>query len=242
MSVLELIDVGRRGGGPDERWILREISLAIEPGELVGVWGRRHSGRSTLLRIAAGLEKPDEGHVRLYVSRDDGAEGGARSRAARGGGARMCRRRFRAIEGELVLDQLVTSQLVCGVPGDVARVNAIAALTRLDAQHCATLRPSQLATAELVLVAIARSLTHAPRLLVIDEPTLGVELPERDRVLAALRSLNAEGTAVLASAGETTSLTGFDRVFSLSGGRLRGQRESELAPVLQLRKLRASGC
>lgn len=234
MSLLELVDVGKRSGtgrGQGERWVLREISLRIEPGELAGVWGRRHAGRSTLLRIAAGLEPPDEGLVRR-----DGVELGT----ARGG-VRMCRKRFRAIDGELVLDQLITSQLVCGVPGDAARAQAIAALQRVDAQPCAMLRPSELATAELVLVAIARSLTHAPRLLVIDEPTLGVELCERDRVLAALRRLPGQGTTVLASAGDTASLSGFDRVLCLSGGRLRGQEAAELAPVVQLRALRGAG-
>lgn len=231
MSLLELIDVGKRAPGPGERWILRGACLQIEAGELVGVWGRRHSGRSTLLRLAAGLEAPDEGTVRLAGNELDA--GTHRS------GVRMCRRRFRAIDGEVVLDQLVVSQLACGVQAPVARSRAALALECVGVQQCAMLRPTDLATGELVLVAIARSLAHAPKLLVVDEPTLGVELAERDRVLTALRSLAGGEIAVLMSAGETASLSGADRVLALSGGRLRGESAAaKLAPVVDLRARR----
>lgn len=235
MSVLELIGVGKRSERPGQRWVLRDVRLQIEPGELVGIFGRRHSGRSTLLRIAAGLQAPDEGSV--HVSHPEaGGAGSVRD------GVRMARKRFRAIDGELVLDQLMTGQLVCGVPGDIARRQALGALARLGAQSCAGMRPSELSTAEAVLAAIARALTHAPRLLVIDEPTLGVELSERDVVLDALQNLAGEGTAVLASAGETASLSGFHRVLGLSGGRLRGQQSAdELAPVVHLRAAGGAG-
>lgn len=236
MSVLAMEGVGKRGERrAEQRWVLRDLCLQIEPGELVGVIGRRHSGRSTLLRIAAGLQAPDEGSVQLGQAQPGGA-GSARD------GVRMARKRFRAIDGELVLDQLITGQLVCGVPGDLARRRALDALARLGAQPCASMRPTELATAELVLAAIARALVHAPRLLVIDEPALGVELSERDVVLAALHRLAGDGIAVLASAGDTASLSGFDRVLSLSGGRLRGQQTADgLAPVVALRSIGGAG-
>jgi ABC-type sugar transport system ATPase subunit len=76
---------------------------------------------------------------------------------------------------------------------------------------------------------------HKPRLLVIDEPTLGVELSERARILALLRSLADEGSSVLMSVGETTSLAGADRALSLAGGELHGELQPPaLAPVIQL--------
>ena len=60
--LLELEGVTRRDA--HERVVLREVSLALRAGELVGVWGMRRSGRSTLLRIAAGVQAPDAGVVR----------------------------------------------------------------------------------------------------------------------------------------------------------------------------------
>ena len=86
-----------------------------------------------------------------------------------------------------------------------------------------------------MLVGIARSLVHQPKLLVIDEPTLGVDVFERDRILSLLRSLADEGISVLMSVGETTCLAGADRALSLANGELHGELQPpELAPVVQL--------
>ena len=66
MSLLELERVAKRyRDGQLERVVLREVSLDLDGGELAVVWGLRRSGRSTLLRVAAGIEAPDEGVVRF---------------------------------------------------------------------------------------------------------------------------------------------------------------------------------
>ena len=134
-----------------------------------------------------------------------------------------------------MLDQVTTGQLTRGASLPVARARARAALSRVGAHRCAALRTSELDGGELVRVAIARALVHRPKLLVIDEPTLGVDLLVRDAILALLRSIADEGTAVLASAAETTGLAGADRALSLSDGQLRGELERPaLAPVISI--------
>jgi ABC-type sugar transport system ATPase subunit len=233
MALLELERVGKRfGRGSAERVALHEVSLELERGELVGVWGRRRSGRSTLLRVAAGIERPDEGHVRIQ-----GHDlSGARAEELRAG-ARFCRRSFRAADGNTVLEQLITGQLTRGASPAQARTHARRALARLDAQHAASLRPGELDGAEATKVAIARAIVTEPKLLVIDEPTLGVELSARDQILTLLRELADEGIAVLYSATDTSSLTGADRALSLAKGSLGGELHApELAPVLPLRR------
>jgi len=79
-----------------------------------------------------------------------------------------------------------------------------------------------------------------PSLLLIDEPTSGVELLQRTAIFALLRSLTAEGIAVLTSVGDSTGLYGADRVLALSGGDLRGHVAPEMAQVVEL-PLRLSG-
>jgi ABC-type multidrug transport system ATPase subunit len=236
MSLLELAHVSKRyGRGSNERLALHDVSLRIDAGEFVAVWGRRRSGRSTLLRIAAGLEPPDEG----VVSFDGHDLADPRSDALRGG-IRYCRKSFRPAGGQLVLDQLTTSQLTRGVSLSLSRERAGEALVRVGAERCAAVRPSELDCEELARVAVARALVHAPKLLVIDEPTLGVEITVRDGVLSLLRSLADDGIAVLASATETASLAGADRALSLAKGSLRGELDAlELAPVVPLRSARA---
>jgi ribose transport system ATP-binding protein len=85
-------------------------------------------------------------------------------------------------------------------------------------------------------VALARTLALRPRVLIVDEPTKGVDLLERDGILLLLRSLADEGIAVLASASESTALAGADRALALSDGRLRGTLSAELGTVLPLRR------
>jgi putative ABC transport system ATP-binding protein len=232
MALLELAGIGKRYGRRQlERVALREVSCELSAGELLAIWGRRNSGRSTLLRIAAGLEAPDRGVVSLR----------GRSLHARGNEdlleqIRYCRKTYRPSEGQLVIDRLITAQLTRGISGSSARTRAHEALERAGVSHCAILMPDRLDTAETVLVGIARSLVHQPKLLVVDEPTLGVDVFERDRILSLLRSLADEGIAVLMSVGETTCLSGADRALSLADGKLHGELQTPaLAPVIPLR-------
>jgi ABC-type multidrug transport system ATPase subunit len=232
MALLELTNVGKRyGRGQLERVALRDVSLELSRGELVAIWGRRNSGRSTLLRVAAGLEAPDRGVVSLD-GRDLNARGSEDLRAR----IRYVRKTYRPTEGQLVIDRLITAQLTRGIRGTSARTRAHEALERAGASRCATLKPSELDIAETVLVGIARSLVHQPELLVIDEPALGVDTFDRDRILSLLRGLADEGVSVLISVGETTCLSGADRALSLADGELHGELQpTELAPVVQLR-------
>lgn len=231
MALLALEGVSKRfGRGLGERIALHDVSFELEEGELVGVWGRRRSGRSTLLRVVAGIERPDEGIVRMQ-GRPLTGSGSEELRAQ----ARFCRRTFRAAEGNTVLGQLMTGQLTRGVSLDQARTRARRALHRLGAEHSASMRPNEMDGAEATRVAIARAIVREPKLLVIDEPTLGVDLPVRDEILALLRGLAGEGIAVLYSVTDSSGLTGADRALSLSKGSLNGELSTpELAPVLPL--------
>ncbi len=228
-ALLELERVSRRRGRDRQELALRDVSLAIEAGELVTVWGQRRSGRSTLMRVAAGLEAPDEGIVR-FRGRDLSKHG----TGGFGEGIRFCRKTFRPAHGRDVLEQLITAQLH-GVGPRLARVRALDALACTGALACTTCAPGALSSAELTRVAIARALTHRPRMLVIDEPTLGVDLRERDQILSLLRSLAGGDMAVLMSAGETPCLSGSDRALAIDRGALRGRlAPAELAPVIPL--------
>ncbi len=214
--------------------MLRDVSLTLDAGELVAIWGMRRSGRSTLLRVATGIEAPDAGVVRF-----DGRDLTDRSGGALGDGIGYCRHAA-ASEGRGVLDELLVAALARGVAPAKARARASAALERVGAEQCGSRALRELDTAERVRVMLARTLVLQPSLLVLDEPTTGVDLLERDGILSLLRSLADEGIAVLMSAGEATALSGADRALSLAEGELRGSIAPELAPVLTLHQ-RARG-
>jgi putative ABC transport system ATP-binding protein len=231
MSLLELEQVSLRcDGGAPGRDVLSDVTLSVERCELVVVWGRRRSGRSSLMRVAAGLQAPDCGVVRFDGRELEDVDAGAP------GGIAYCRKAFRPAEGRFVLDQLMRGPLTRGASPSVARSLALRALARTGAEGLGTIRPGELGGAEAMRVAIARALTRQPELLVIDEPTIGVELAERDDILLLLRSLaDEDGIATLTTTGEGPGLSGADRALSLSGGKLRGTVTPELATVLPLR-------
>lgn len=231
MSLLELRRVTKRYlRGGHERMALNDVSLQIDAGELVSVWGRRRSGRSTLLRVAAGVEAPDSGLVRF-----DGRELSGRRGEMLGRGIGYCRLSFHANEGETVVDHLTIAQCARGVAPRAGAGRAMDVLELTGARELAGLRPSELDNDELVRVAIARALVPAPRLLLIDEPTIGVDPLARDGILLLLAALAEQGTAVLASTGEATGLSGA-RALALSDGELHGQVAHALAPVVPLRR------
>ncbi len=234
MILLALEHVGRRfGGGAQSRIALRDVSFEIEPGQLVAVWGRRRSGRSTLLRVAAGIERPDTGSVRLE-GRD------IYQLATRGlDDIAYCRlTSFRPSEGRLILDQLLLGQLSRGVKPATARERASEALRRVGADRLIALRPRDLDPAERVRVSIARALVRGPRVLVIDEPTLGIDLLARDGILSLLRSIADDGIAVLTSTADTAGLERADRALALSEGELNGSAVPDTAEVVPLRRAR----
>jgi ABC-type lipoprotein export system ATPase subunit len=232
MTLLALESVGKhRRIGLRERTLLSGVSLQVAAGELVAVWGPRRSGRSTLLRLAAGIERPDSGTV-LFEGRDLAQVG----EGVLGEGIGYVQKTLRGAEAQSALEEVMVCLLARGVSRPVANARTYAALERTGSAHCAALAPRELDRAETVRVALARTLVLKPRLLVIDEPVEGVELLQRDGILQLLRSLADEGVAVLASTGESTSLSGADRALSLSDGELRGSPGPELAPVLPLRR------
>lgn len=231
MSLLELQRVSRRyRDGQLERVVLREVSLQIDPGELAVVWGLRGCGRSTLLRVAAGIEAPDDGVV-LFDGRDLARHG----EDVLGVGIGYCQKMLGS-RSQLALEVVMVPLLASGLAPALARSRAREALERAGAAGAAKLRVAALDTAETVRVALARVLAQEPSLLVIDDPVQGVDLLERDGILALLRSLADGGMAVLASTLDSTALSGADRTLTLSEGELHGAPPRELAPVVALHR------
>jgi ABC-type multidrug transport system ATPase subunit len=230
VTLLQLENVTKRfRRGKLELIALRDISLEIHAGELIAVWGARGSGRSTLLRIAAGIERPDAGSVRLH-----GRELSPARPSGIPGGIAYCQPGSRGVEAEAVLQELVAAQLALGVKPSGARDRAWEALERVGARRCEERRPYELQRDEAVRVAIARALVQQPSLVVIDEPTTAVDVLKRDGILELLRSIATDATAVLMTVEKSTCLFGADRALSLSEGELHGHVSPELAKVVAL--------
>lgn len=228
MSLLTLERVSKRyRRGRREVVALDDVSLTIEAGELVAIWGVPRSGRTTLLRIAAGLEQPDGGAVRFgdrAISSDDGLAPGigfVHVELANGG-------------GQSILDHVAMPLLARGTAPEVALARAALQLERVGAATCARLQPRELEPTERVRVAIAQALVTSPRLLLVDDPTRHVDLLEREAVLLLVRSIADGNVAVLMTTGEAMGVSGVDRALTISGGILRAEAAAESGNVVAL--------
>ena len=232
MSLLALEQVSKRyRDGRREQLVLSRATLELSAGEVVFIYGARRSGRTTLLRIAAGIDRPDSGRV-LFDGHDLAP---ARERTL-GTGIGYMQKTLRSSEEQGVIDQVAAPLFARGVPVRDARERARVALSRAGAERCCARRVTELGGGEIIRVALARTIALSPRLIVLDEPAAGVELSERDEILTLLRALAAEGVAVLASTGEPAELAGAHRALTLSDGELHGQRHEQLAQVVALRR------
>ncbi|MCW3018310.1 MAG: transporter related protein [Solirubrobacterales bacterium] len=228
MSLLSIEHVTKRyRRGRLERVAVRDVSLDIEPAELVAIWGARFSGRSTLLRVAAGIESPEEGTV-CFEGRDL-----AQCRdSVLGRRIGYCQTGFSSSQRGLVIEHVAAGLLAQRVSPKQTRRRGQELLFRVGAEQCGGLRCHELDGAELTRVAIATALATAPALLVIDEPTSGVDVLQRDPLLALLRSLANEGTSVLMSAGDAQGLSGVDRALTIDDGELQaGPPQAQVVPL-----------
>lgn len=235
MSLLSVERVSKRyRRGMREFVALREVSVEVDRGELVAVLGTRRSGRSTLLRLAAGLERPDEGVVRF-----DGFDLSS-ARGALGRRLCFCHPAFSAMEGRRAIDHVASPLLAQGASLGEARHTAELTLSRVSAERCATMRPDELDGAERMRVAIARALVSRPDLIVVDDPTAPAGVMQGDALLRLLRSLTADGgPGVLMSTDDAMCVAGATRVLLLDEGRLRPEADTPPAEVVSLNARRA---
>jgi len=231
MSLLRLEHVSKRyRNGRREVVALDDVSLEIAPGELVAVWGMPRSGRTTLLRVAAGLEQPDGGAVRFAdrAVAPGGHDGGLAA------GIGFVQVGLASTGGESIVDHVAMPLLARGTAPEEARAVAQEQLERVGAGACAPLQLRELEPTERVRVAIAQALVGEPRLLLVDDPTRHVDLLEREAVLLLVRSIADGSVAVLMTTGEAMGVSGVDRALTISGGVLRAEAAAEGANVVLL--------
>jgi iron complex transport system ATP-binding protein len=190
---LELDGVGLSLGG---RQVVRDVSLKVAPGEVVGLLGRNGVGKTTLVRIASGAVVPERGEVRLDGSRlcDMPRRDVARRLAVVPQDTHVP---FPFRVSELVLMGRAPHQPLFGLESasDIARARD--AMRRMGIEALAERSIFELSGGERQLVVIARALAQEPDLLLLDEPTAFLDLRHRIDVMQVVRALAAEGRGAL---------------------------------------------
>jgi putative ABC transport system ATP-binding protein len=223
MSALELRQVSKLyGSGASEVKALREVDLAVEPGELVAVMGPSGSGKSTLLTIAGSLEEPTSGEVLV-----DGVDLASVSRADR---ATMRRRSigyvfqdFNLLPGLTAVENVTLPLELDGVRAKVARETGLKALDELGLADRADRYPDELSGGERQRVAIARAIVGERGLLLADEPTGALDSVNGEGVMRLLRAATQRGVAGVVVTHEAQLASWADRVVFLRDGHVVDQ-------------------
>ena len=178
------------------RPVLTGVTLSLAPGEIVGISGASASGKTTLLRLAAGRIAPTSGTVTV-----DGIVSDA-SPATRRDITRIVSLCHQLPERQLfaktLADDVAFGPKSLGVTGDELerRVERALVSVGLDVSSARQVSPFELSGGERRRAAIAGALACGPRYLLLEEPTAGLDPASRDMLMDVLADLAASGTAV----------------------------------------------
>ena len=219
--MLSIRNLCKSFSGPRAKTVLRDIGFELAAGDYVAVMGESGIGKSTLLNLIAGLERPDSGQVFL-----DGAD-----LCALGDDALTLIRRkhmgfvFQAFH---ILPYLTVAQNVAlplapnhvGSKAMHARVGALLDSVKLGERGASL--PHELSGGEMQRVAIARALVHKPRLVFADEPTGNLDPESAAEVLALLRECvkGEDASGILVTHSSAAARTA-DRTYVLTQKGLR---------------------
>ena len=198
--------------------ILQGIDLRVEPGERVAVTGPSGSGKSSLISVAAGLEKPTGGAVRLFGEDLGGLDEDGRARVRRG--------RVSLVFQSFHLLPNMTAEENVAAPLEIDARKGAVPLARSWLERVglgARLRhyPHQLSGGEQQRVALARALAVHPALLFADEPTGNLDGKNASGVADLMFELLAETAAALVLVTHDQALAArADRVMVMTDGRL----------------------
>ncbi|HLB80500.1 MAG TPA: ABC transporter ATP-binding protein [Dongiaceae bacterium] len=216
------------GAGQTRVDALREVSLEVFPGTVVGLLGPSGSGKTTLLNVIGCIVEPSGGWMRLdgdvvYDNR----------------WLRMDLRRLRLEKIGFIFqfhnllpflssaDNVAVVLDLAGFAPQAARKRAVELLDYLEVGHRKEALPASLSGGEAQRVAIARALANRPRIILADEPTAALDSVRAGIVMDLLRRVATEQqAAILAVTHDEKIFDRFDRIFHLRDGRLDGRGQT----------------
>ena len=218
-SVLAARGIGKTvKSGDRDLVILRDIELAVMPGEAVAIVGASGSGKSTLLALLAGLDTPSAGAVELdgasLFALDEDARADLRGRAVG-----FVFQTFQLLPSLTALENVMLPLELAG--RDDAEAAAREMLARVGLAERLHHYPKHLSGGEQQRVALARAFVMRPKLLLADEPTGSLDAEAGEAVIALLFQMNREaGTTLVLVTHDENLAQRCTRIVRLAAGRI----------------------
>lgn len=180
---------------PPDTQALKDVHLQIEEGEFVSIVGQSGTGKTTLVKLIIAEERPTSGVIKVGgwdVSRLSDSE------------IPLLRRQigvifqdFKLLDKKTVFENVAFALQVCGASS--RRINSVVPqiLQIVGLDKKADRYPTQLSGGEQQRVVVARSLVHAPKLIVADEPTGNLDTLNTHEIIEVLKRINELGTTIL---------------------------------------------
>ena len=208
------------GSGPTEVRAIKNVSLYVNPGEVVGLLGPSGSGKTTLLQCLGAVIDPTAGRIELNGETifDDGWKIDD-IRALRRDKIGFVFQAAYLIPFLSVLDNVALLPMLAGKTNEFARQRAMELLTTLEVEHRAHAKPSQLSGGEQQRVAIARAMANQPPFILADEPTAPLD-SERSLIVMKLLAKLAQqfNTAIMVVTHDDIIIPRFKRLYRLRDG------------------------
>src|SRR5688572_10367719 len=218
-NVLKARGIGKTvKSGESDLVILRDIDLAVTPGEAVAVAGASGSGKSTLLAILAGLDTPTRGTVELQGA-DLFALDEDRRAELRGRTVGFVFQSFQLLPSWTALENVMLPLELARIPDAHGRATEV--LSRVGLGERLHHYPKHLSGGEQQRVALARAFVVRPKLLLADEPTGSLDAGSGDGVIDLLFGMNREyGTTLVMVTHDESLAARCHRRVRLAGGRV----------------------
>jgi putative ABC transport system ATP-binding protein len=198
---------------------LRGADLTVMKGEFVAVMGPSGCGKSTMLNVIAGLDRPDEGEVRVA--------GQDLTKLDENGLALMRRKHigivfqfFNLLEGMTVLENVIMPALIVGMKRRAAEARARDLLDLLGIGDKAKQAPGALSGGQRQRLAIARAIANEPTLILADEPTGALDSEGGDEILELFERLHAQGQTILLVTHDQPVADAAARIVRMKDGRV----------------------
>ncbi|WP_031510232.1 ABC transporter ATP-binding protein [Streptomyces megasporus] len=218
---LRLLDITLTlGDGDTAVTALDHVDLNVAPGEFVAVVGPSGSGKSSLLAVAGGLQRPTSGTVHIAGTELTALSDGERT-AARRRHIGFVFQQSNLLPSLTVREQLLLPLHIDGRLDAAARARADELIEAVGLSHRADSRPHQLSGGERQRTGLARALMTSPAVLLVDEPTSALDrVRSAEAVRLIAEQTHERGTATVMVTHDTAIMHTADRVYEMVDGRL----------------------